>query len=71
MNVKFVRRKCFVYFGTSYLFRSLCTLPICSNVLKRTLLFFNKRLFYSELIGSKHDNIQVLPSEIQEFPSTS
>ena len=26
---------------------------------------------YSELIGSKNDNIQVLPSEIQEFPSTS
>ena len=27
--------------------------------------------FYSKLIGSKNDNIQVLPSEIQEFPSTS
>ena len=26
---------------------------------------------YSELIGSKNDNIQVLPSEIQEFPSIS
>ena len=25
---------------------------------------------YSKLIGSKNDNIQVLPSEIQEFPST-
>ena len=25
--------------------------------------------FYSELIGSKNDNIHVIPSEIQEFPS--
>ena len=24
--------------------------------------------FYSELIGSKNDNIKVIPSEIQEFP---
>ena len=27
-----------------------------------------KQKYYSELIGSKNDNIQVLPSEIQEFP---
>ena len=31
----------------------------------------NKMKIYSELIGSKNDNIQVLLSEIQEFPSTS
>ena len=39
----------------------------------RFVLFCKKiiLILYSELIGSKNDNIQVLPTEIQEFPSTS
>ena len=34
-------------------------------------MYMCQMMFYSELIGSRNDNIQVLPSEIQEFPSTS
>ena len=34
-------------------------------------LFVGDKLYYSKLNGSKYYNIQVILSEVQEFPSTN
>ena len=42
---------------------------VSQGVIRNAYRWRLKSGLYSELIGSKNDNIQVIPSEIQEFPS--